>query len=71
MDECDGIYEGETLKKATISPRQSDIPKVLTARLKSVDKHFADVGTGVMDATRIADFSSWPLSADDSAGTCP
>ena len=61
-------FHGEALSAAAIPPRRTEIPKVLTALAASLDKRFSDFDKGIMESTRLADLSTWPVSFEDAQG---
>ena len=59
-------FEGETLT-GTGTPKQ--IAQVLQHIQASMRKRFGDMDEGILEATKIADFTNWPTSAEDAEGT--
>ena len=68
MGRCNGEFQGETLKPATTSPRQKDIPTVIQALIESLQKRFEDIEEGILQATRLVDLTTWPPTQEEAAG---
>ena len=70
MLESSGTYDGQPLTGSELGV-QTQINKVLTSLIGSVEKRFADVQSGVLEATRLADLDMWPGSYSDAKGNSP
>ncbi len=67
MLESSGSYDGEPLTGSNLGV-QTQINKVLKSLIGSVEKRFADVQSGVLEATKLADLDTWPGSYSDAKG---
>ena len=69
MDSNDDVFWGQKLEgnESNVEPQKQ---KVLQGLVKSVENRFADVSSGLLESTKLADSTSWPASYEDDPGMC-